>query len=38
MDLWATDKVFGVVETAFSFLDLNENLEPLVCITQAHTN
>jgi chromosome partitioning protein len=35
MDLWATDKVFSVVETA---LDLNENLEPLVCITQAHTN
>jgi len=35
MDLWATEKVFQVVETA---LDLNEKLEPLVCITQAHTN
>jgi chromosome partitioning protein len=35
LDLWASEKIFSVVDTA---LDLNENLSPRVLISQAHTN
>jgi chromosome partitioning protein len=35
LDLWASEKIFSVVDTA---QDLNENLSPRVLISQAHTN
>lgn len=34
-DLWASERIFSIVDTA---LDLNENLQPYVVISQAHTN